>query len=227
MAPHIALLGDSIFDNHAYTNGGPDVVAHLRTMLPPGWRATLFAVDGNTTAELAKQAYSVPPDVSHIVVSIGGNDALGNFHLLNTPVRSTAEALALFADAVGRFESSYRAALAAVLRLRRNTTLCTVYNGHLDPQQAPSAPTALALFNDVILRVAFEHHLAVIELRLVCTEPGDYHNQIEPSASGGRKIAVAIVQSLAGLEGTASYSKIYGGQGDIQDGSQQRTSYGG
>ena len=31
---HVALLGDSIFDNKTYTNGEPDVVAHLRTFLP-------------------------------------------------------------------------------------------------------------------------------------------------------------------------------------------------
>ena len=38
MAEHIALLGDSIFDNNAYTGGAPDVVTHLRGILPPGWR---------------------------------------------------------------------------------------------------------------------------------------------------------------------------------------------
>ena len=29
MASHLALLGDSIFDNRAYTGGDPDVVGHL------------------------------------------------------------------------------------------------------------------------------------------------------------------------------------------------------
>jgi hypothetical protein len=33
-------------------------------------------------------------------------------------------------------------------------------------------------------------------LRLVCTEPSDYANPIEPSGSGGRKIALAIAASL-------------------------------
>ena len=39
--PHVVLLGDSIFDNAAYTNGGPDVVTQLRELLPAGWHATL------------------------------------------------------------------------------------------------------------------------------------------------------------------------------------------
>jgi len=35
-----------------------------------------------------------------------------------------------------------------------------------------------------------------VDLRLVCTEPSDYANPIEPSGSGGAKIARAIVASL-------------------------------
>ena len=49
--PHLVLLGDSIFDNAAYTAGGPDVVTQLRAQLPPGWSATLAAVDGSHTGE--------------------------------------------------------------------------------------------------------------------------------------------------------------------------------
>lgn len=41
--PHVALLGDSIFDNAAYVAGGPDVAWQLRERLPEGWRATLNA----------------------------------------------------------------------------------------------------------------------------------------------------------------------------------------
>jgi len=72
----------------------------------------------------------------------------------------------------------------------------TVYNGNLDASEAPLARVALTMFKDVILRVAFERGLAVIDPRFVCREPADYANAIEPSASGGRKIADAIVTSL-------------------------------
>jgi hypothetical protein len=34
MNGHVALLGDSILDNIAYTSGGPDVVTQLQSMLP-------------------------------------------------------------------------------------------------------------------------------------------------------------------------------------------------
>ena len=52
---HITLLGDSIFDNAAYTGAEPDVVTHLRGLLPAGTRATLLAVDGAVTRSLTEQ----------------------------------------------------------------------------------------------------------------------------------------------------------------------------
>jgi hypothetical protein len=45
----IVLLGDSILDNTDYTGGEPDVLQHLRSILPDGWDAALCAVDGSTT----------------------------------------------------------------------------------------------------------------------------------------------------------------------------------
>src|SRR5262245_33836111 len=75
--PHIVLLGDSIFDNAAYVAGGPDVVRQLREILPSGWRATLNALDGAVIGNLPQQLKNVPADTTHLVVSVGGNDALG------------------------------------------------------------------------------------------------------------------------------------------------------
>ena len=88
---HLVLLGDSIFDNAAYTSGAPDVVHQLRLQLPPGWRATLVAVDGGTTESVRDQLRSLPPDATHLIVSAGGNDALGHIDFLGAPVGSAVE----------------------------------------------------------------------------------------------------------------------------------------
>jgi hypothetical protein len=50
---HVVLLGDSIFDNAAYTGREPDVITHLRRLLPNGWQATLCAVDGKIALAIA------------------------------------------------------------------------------------------------------------------------------------------------------------------------------
>ena len=58
--PHVVLLGDSIFDNKAYTAGGPDVVTQLQGIVPSGWRATLCAIDGATTEGFSRQVAAIP-----------------------------------------------------------------------------------------------------------------------------------------------------------------------
>jgi hypothetical protein len=209
MAFHVALLGDSIFDNAAYTRGEPDVVTHLRGLLPRDWQASLLALDGSVSSDLAEQLPRVTHDVTHLVISVGGNDALMYSDLLNRPVLSTGDALRLFRERVERFETDYRAAIGGVLALGRPTTICTVYNGNLPASQAPNARVALAMFNDVILRVAFEHHLTAIELRLICNEPADYANPIEPSGRGGRKIAEAITRAIGTATDNIAYSRVY------------------
>jgi hypothetical protein len=193
---HVTLLGDSIFDNGSYTNGEPDVVSHLRNLLPAPWKATLVAVDGTTSRGLAAQVPRVPPDAVELVVSVGGNDALHSADLLNHPVSSTMEALLLFGQRAEAFEADYRAALRQVLALGRRTTVCTVYNGNFGAREGQVARVGLMPFNDVILRVALEYRLPVIDLRAVCTQPSDYANPIEPSGSGGRKIALAIAENV-------------------------------
>jgi hypothetical protein len=78
VSEHIALLGDSIFDNASYAKGLPDVVTHFRKLLPDGIIASLLAVDRSTTGDLGPQLVRMPPDVSRAVLSVGGNDAILN-----------------------------------------------------------------------------------------------------------------------------------------------------
>jgi len=72
---HIALLGDSIFDNGLYVPDEPAVIDQLRSILPSGANATVLAVDGSVTADVVKQLKLIPDDVTHVVISSGGNDA--------------------------------------------------------------------------------------------------------------------------------------------------------
>ena len=206
---HVVLLGDSIFDNKAYTSGGPDVVTQLQGILPSGWRATLGAIDGATTEDMSGQVATIPADASHLVLSLGGNDALGHVDLLEQRVHSSAEVLDRFAAAAARFEVRYRAAVEALRRRDVPMTICTIYNGNFpDRDFQRLASTALCVFNDAIIRVAFENALALIDLRLVCNEPSDYANPIEPSSHGGAKIARAIARAIALPPATDGLSRV-------------------
>jgi len=197
--PHLVLLGDSIFDNAAYTAGGPDVVTQVRGQLPPGWTATLAAVDGSQADDVAAQLAGLGPDTTHLVLSVGGNDALMASGLLDEPVYSSADALRLIAASVREFEMRYRAAVAACLARGLPLVVCTIYNGNFpDPDYRERVVVALTVFNDAILRTACAHGLDVIDLRAVCDLPQDYANPIEPSSVGGAKIARAIARVVTG-----------------------------
>ena len=194
---HVVLLGDSIFDNGAYVPGEPDVVRQLRPILPTGWRATLIAVDGDVTTDVPRQLKGVPADASHLVVSVGGNDALQRIGVFEERAASVADAVKRLAAVAGGFERNYEAMLNAVGERDLPTALCSIYNPRFpDPRLQGLAVTGLSLFNDAILRAAFTHGLPVLELRLICDRVEDYANPIEPSAKGGAKIAAAIARLL-------------------------------
>jgi hypothetical protein len=207
--PHIVLLGDSIFDNAAYVGGGPDVIHQLRQSLPAGWQATLHAVDGAVTNSVARQAHQLPPDASYLVVSVGGNDALGYSTVLDEGARSVAGAVNRLAEIREKFQYDYSVMLDAVLARRLPTAVCTIYDARYpDPLQQRLVVTGLTIFNDVITREAFARRLPLLDLRLICQEAGDYANPIEPSVQGGAKIAASIAR-LVTIHGEArSYSTV-------------------
>ena len=183
---HIVLLGDSIFDNAPYVNGGPDVIAHLRRMIPPDTKATLLARDGDMTRDVAEQLRHLPSDATHLIVSVGGNDALAEARILSDRVRSVAEALLTLSSVREEFATGYRDMLDAVMRRQRPIAICSIYDGFAnDEMQQRVNVTALSIFNDCITREASRRGLPLIDLRVICDEPEDYANPIEPSVQGG------------------------------------------
>jgi lysophospholipase L1-like esterase len=194
---HVVLLGDSVFDNAAYVGGGPDVVQQLRTVLPDDWQATLLAVDGNIITDVQRQLGRLPSSATHLVVSVGGNDALRASGVIERATRSVAEALGLLAEVRERFQAEYRAMLDVVQATARPAALCTIYDPrYSDPHRRRLASGALTLLNDVITREAFARGHSLIDLRVLCDEDADFANPIEPSVQGGKKISAAVAAFL-------------------------------
>ena len=210
-ADHVVLLGDSIFDNGVYVPGHPDVVVQVRSYLPPGARATLLAVDGATTSDVPRQLARLPSDATLLIVSAGGNDALGEAHLLGEPCTTVGEAVARLSEAQRRFATAYGLMVEAVLTAGVPTALCTIYDANFPPPEGEIITAALSLFNDAITRAAFSRGLPLIDLRLMFSDPGDYANPIEPSARGGDKLARAIA-ALAGGEMQRSSQVVINGE---------------
>jgi hypothetical protein len=200
---HIVLAGDSIFDNAAYVGSGQAVIDQLSNKANGLFKSTLVAADGSVTRDLNSQFKKLPPDTTHLFISSGGNDALESAYLLADRFSTVWDAMSLFSDVIGKFQSDYRDMLQNARSLVKNITVCTIY--HSIPGYEKEPLTALKFFNEIILLEAFEMGLPVIDLRLVCNHDDDYSaiSPIEPSLQGGDKISNVIVSMMAGHDFSA------------------------
>ncbi len=209
--PHIVpLLGDSIFDNAAYVNENPDVISQLRMKLPENWNASLNAIDGNKVDDVYAQLEKLPKDATHLVLSIGGNNALSSIGILNEKVASSAEVFIKLANLREEFEQQYQKLLQSILKIGLPTAICTIYNpNYPESTYQRIAVAALNIFNDVIVRQAFQNGIPLIDLRLTCNEATDYANPIEPSCAGGEKIVNAIVNTVFEHNFNKHYTQVF------------------
>jgi hypothetical protein len=198
--PHVVLLGDSVFDNQSYVPGGPAVIDQVRQRLPMEWQASLLAVDGDVTNDVPVQLESLPRDATHLVVSVGGNDALMMQGVLTQRVPDVGHALVKLGQVQQEFARRYRQMLTTVMGCGLPVLVCTIYDAcPFDTAvERQVIPVALSLFDDTIVRVAKSFGVGVLELRDICDQPDDFStvSPIEPSVTGGGKIATAIVQRL-------------------------------
>jgi hypothetical protein len=88
-------------------------------------------------------------------------------------------------------------------------TICTIYNGYLSGQEGAAARVALMAGNDVILRVAFESNLPVIDLRSSSMSRRTLPTRSNHRPTAGEKIARAIVRSFGLAAPPGDPSRVY------------------
>ncbi len=206
---HVVLLGDSIFDNAFYTQGAPDVLTHLSSVLKPN-QVTLSAVDGAVCHDVQFQIETLPNDATHLILSAGGNDAIMASDVLWQPALTVGEGLWKVAEVANAFEKSHAHLLDTAVLQEMPLVVCTIYNPRFpDAMQQTVGVAGLCLWNDAIVRNASSRGVPILDLRRVCTEPEDYANDIEPSSQGGLKIAQEIHFILENHDFTARRTVIY------------------
>jgi len=206
---HLILLGDSTLHNDSYTGGGPSVTDHIRADLGETSEVTRLARDGGTMCDVVGRLDKLPSTATHLVLSVGGNDALGHTYVLErdrSAMTNMFGALSDLTDILDDFQDSYRKCLDLVLGHSLPTTVCTIYNGAFqDPSYQRVISTTARLFDDVIMQCAFDVGCSVIDLRRVCADFADYYNSIEPGVEGGRKIASTIFSVLEQERSSTSF----------------------
>lgn len=208
MQKHLVLLGDSIYDNGIYVDGPNAVSDHLARVLPD-WQITLVAVDGHTTREIPDQASLIPKSATHLALSVGGNDALNVIPQLRTETQDVFHGLKVLATIRKDFSADYSRALDAIQARDLPLIICTIYDQI--PGLTGELQTALAPFNETILREAVARKLSVLDLRCLCTNSEDYSEKspIEPSNRGGKKIAETLSKILTQTQHTEIGCSIY------------------
>ena len=196
---HVSLLGDSIIDNKVYVGEGElSVTEHLQHNSPSYF--TMIAVDGDTTEEvLDNQLDNLKEPVSHIVLSIGGNDLLQNLHLLQDETSGMKFALEKCSELINEIQENYIKILEHLSQYDAKVLLCTVYEGDLESdlllaEYDKAGQVMLKMHNDTVYYLASKFEVDVLELRNIFTNKEDYANPIEPSHIGGEKLAKAIIQ---------------------------------
>src|SRR5262249_36811340 len=147
---------------------------------------------------------------SHLVLSVGGNDALDyNGLILHESAGSFAEVLSQLAGIQSEFQQNYKQVLQRLSSHEKPLAVCTVYDAI--PGLSAAEATGLCLFNDVILREASAAQVPIIDLRHLCAQPRDYSavSPIEPSAAGGDKIARAIARVVTGHDFGRRQTVVY------------------
>ena len=162
------------------------------------------------TMDVMDQLTVLHGDATHLVVSVGGNDALTEISLFGAGCLATVrDALRRLQAVRTRFQQAYRAMIQALVACGKPAGVCTIYDAV--PGLDPGEQAALEGSNKPILREAFVAGLPVIDLRLVCNAPADYAavSPIEPSVIGGAKIARVIVDLVTTHPFASGQTTIY------------------
>jgi hypothetical protein len=201
---HLALLGDAL-QNIDFGEEQAEAVLVPRPRNP--WKLTVL--DAPQVLE-QRRVQAIPPDATHIALCVDGGWAIEASGLLQGDAQSISGALDSLAKAADAFEEIYARLIAAALEAGLPTIVCTLVPArHLEASQQRVAATALAIFNDRILRRAFAARLSIVELRLVCDEESDYASETLLSHAGGRKVANVARSALYEISRESGRTRVY------------------
>lgn len=81
------------FDSGAQVSSGVPVIQQVRARIPAEWRAALLARDVAVITGVLAQIQQLLAGASHLVFSVGGNDAIRCGHILRSPASASSVVL--------------------------------------------------------------------------------------------------------------------------------------
>ncbi len=201
---HRVLLGDAL-QNIDLGKGQAETALVPQPRNP--WKLTVLQ-----PPEVLRQGRvrAIPAGVTHIAICVDGGWAIETSGLLQGSARTIREALDTLAWAADEFENMFTRLIAAATEAGVPTIVCTLVPArYTEPSQERVAATALAIFNDRLLRRAVAARLSVVELRLVCDEDGDFASETLLSRTGVRKVANVARSALYDISRNPGRTRVY------------------
>jgi len=201
---HLVLLGDAL-QNIDLGKGQAESALVPRPRNP--WKLTVIQ-----PPEVLRpgRVRAIPTGVTHIGICVDGGWAIETSGLLQGRTQSIRDALDTLAAAADEFEDMFARLIAAATEAGVPTIVCTLVPArYVEPSQERVAATALAIFNDRILRRTIAAHLSIVELRLICDEEGDYASETLLSHAGVRKVANVARSALYDISRNPGRTRVY------------------
>lgn len=181
---NIVLIGDSMLNNFNYVHQSIPELLKLKTP-----NVFNFATDGSTIADCYTQLDKIPSKLNtqttYVFISAGGNDILNARGQLDN-------------DAIKQLFTKYSVLIKSI-KTKLPSVKVNVLNLYLPANpQYQSYTTSINLWNKLIQTNSSKigEMYNVIDTNKLLTSATDFVYDIEPSESGGEKIATAIYLSL-------------------------------
>jgi hypothetical protein len=202
------LLGDVLLDAYSSIDKTPGA---FEDAVLPGtrnqWKMTVVSA---AEVERAGPSLALPGDATHAMIFIEGNHAIERSGLLEPRPHTYGQKLEQLWLAADEFERTLARLIHVAQAARLVIMVCTMFQpSYKDPVRQRTACAALAVFNDRVTRHAAEARVSLIDLRLICNEPGDYDKPTLLSRSGVNKIANVIRFAMFELDAGARRSEVF------------------
>ncbi len=201
---HLVLLGDAL-QNIDLGKGQVESTLVPRPRNP--WKLTVLQ-----PPEVLRQSRvrAIPAEATHIGICVDGGWAIETSGLLKGRAQSIQDALDTLAAAADEFENTFARLIAAAAEAGVPTIVCTLVPArYTEPSRQRVGATALAIFNDRILRRTIAARLSIVELRLICDEDSDYASETLLSHAGVRKVANVARSALYDISRNPGRTRVY------------------
>ena len=181
------LLGDSILKNNSYVKNGKGIDDIL--IEKTNGNSDCYAKDESTVVDIYSQLDSIPSDLNTksttIFLSVGGNDILNNYADKDINVKDTKVLDPIF--------NAYKKIIKSIQTKMNDSKLVLLDIYYPTNIKLTQYKPILEEWNKLISDFASTNNLQVINISNILIESSDFTLNIEPSETGGEKIADNIL----------------------------------